>query len=170
MYAHQLCLSLFVSLFLPCRAVPAVRPGAGGCSLSFPWRIEPSSPSCPWPPSRSDSLPSAGSSSLSHARGHGDGWADRPDAWASMQFKNSFGHSLVIYSFIHVLKSQSFLLGMKEGRLCLYDGIPFPLSICSSFNQQPNWLYWATKHFKGLTSHLVMFRVKVVLLSPVTSI
>lgn len=58
--------------FLSCRPVPVVRRGAGGCSLSCRWRIEPSSPSWRWPPSRTASSPSAEFSSSSRARGCGD--------------------------------------------------------------------------------------------------
>lgn len=55
-----------------CRSVPAVLPGAGGFLLFFRWRIVPSSPSSPWPHSKTASSPSAECSSLSHAKGRGD--------------------------------------------------------------------------------------------------
>lgn len=58
------------------RPVPAAQPGAGGSSPYFRWRTEPSSPSSPWPPSRTAWSPSAEFSSSSPARGRGD--LDRP--------------------------------------------------------------------------------------------
>lgn len=58
------------------RPVPVVQPGVGGSSPYFRWRTEPSSPSSPWPPSRTVWSPSAEFSSSSPARGRGDcdGW------------------------------------------------------------------------------------------------
>lgn len=93
---------LYVS-FLFCRAVPVVRPGPGGFSLSFHWRVEPSSPSWPWHPSRTASLPSAGSSSSSRAKGRGDYPAargDRPEPLGVLC--SSAVHSLIC-SVIHLL-------------------------------------------------------------------
>lgn len=69
-----------------CRPVPAVLPGAGGFLLFFRWKIVPSSPSSPWPHSKTASSPSAECSSLSHAKGRGDHPAPRQicDGWTEL--------------------------------------------------------------------------------------
>lgn len=69
-----------------CRPVPAVPPGAGGFLLFFRWRTAPSSPSSPWPHSKTASSPSAECSSLSHANGRGDRPAPRQtcDGWTEL--------------------------------------------------------------------------------------
>lgn len=49
----------WILLVFPFRPVPTGRPGAGGCWQSFLCRVEPSCPSLPWPPWRTDSVASA---------------------------------------------------------------------------------------------------------------
>lgn len=83
--------------FISCRPVPVVPPGVGGCLLSFHWRIELSSPSWPWPPSRTASLPSAEFSSSLHARGRGDWPATRGTDWNLLGF---YAVQRFIYSFV----------------------------------------------------------------------
>lgn len=82
-----------------------VQPGPGGCSLFFPWKTVPSSQSWPWPPSRIASLPSEESSSLSLARGHGDGgaaWKNRSGIYAVQKRVRSFVGSLLDWFTLYV--------------------------------------------------------------------
>lgn len=168
---HQ-WISALTGPFLFYRAVPVVRPGAGGCSLSFRWRIEPSSRSWPWPRSRTASLPFAGSSSLSRARGHGDFPAalksnrNCSDFYAVQRLSHScvlllvylLSHSTLTLvhpprcSFLYQASSMSLQWIALGGPGCRHEGRPGRSSECLSFHPavlvavSPHWTNEAVRH------------------------
>lgn len=155
------------------RPVPVVQPGPGGCSLFFPWKTVPSSQSWPWPPSRIASLPSEESSSLSLARGHGDGgaaWKNRSGIYAVQKRVRSFVGSLLdwftlyvftrsfspasVYSQMLIPVSRSpperlsVLLRVSGGSQRWHEGVPAFFLYPASPNQlHYSWVNPTTTHF-----------------------